>query len=173
MRLVLITLYILGLGVGYSHACANGSDVVDQNTKRQFLKAHNSARKAVGVPLLKWHKGLAEISQNWSRQLAQKCGALEHSKNGVGENLAAYWGGAPRSGIDITNMWVNEKQWYDYKTNSCKPGKVCGHYLQVIWKSTSLVGCGSAYCTMPSGAKKTYWTCSYRSPGNYRGQKPW
>ena len=27
--------------------------------------------------------------------------------------------------------WYNETQWYDYASNTCQSGKVCGHYTQV------------------------------------------
>ena len=173
MRIVLLAIYFIALGVGYADACADGDKVVREQMAVEFLKGHNKARRAVKVQPLVWNKGLAEVAENWARKLAQKCDGLVHSKNPYGENIAAAWGGAPRSGVDVSNMWIKEKQWYNYRTNSCQTGKVCGHYTQVVWKRSTEVGCGKASCTMDSGAKKTYWVCNYNPPGNYRGQRPY
>lgn len=41
--------------------------------------------------------------------------------------------------------------------------------VQVVWRNTQLVGCGSAKC--PGGG--TFVVCSYYPPGNYNGQRPW
>ena len=30
--------------------------------------------------------------------------------------------------------WYDEVEWYDYDSNTCEPGKVCGHYTQVSYK---------------------------------------
>ena len=32
---------------------------------------------------------------------------------------------------DAIETWYNEKSDYDYGSNTCAPGKVCGHYTQV------------------------------------------
>jgi len=50
----------------------------------------------------------------------------------VGENLyitsrGQYEGVAE----DAIEAWYNEKSDYDYGSNTCAPGRVCGHYTQV------------------------------------------
>ena len=50
----------------------------------------------------------------------------------VGENLyitsARQYEGVAR---DAIQSWYNEKSDYDYDSNTCTPGRVCGHYTQV------------------------------------------
>lgn len=38
--------------------------------------------------------------------------------------------------------WDSEKQYYDYSTNSCADGQMCGHYTQNVWAGSTTVGCG-------------------------------
>jgi len=48
----------------------------------------------------------------------------------VGQNLFAVSGGA----LDLTTavqVWYDEKTDYDYDTQSCVAGRMCGHYTQV------------------------------------------
>ena len=37
----------------------------------------------------------------------------------------------PLSVPNVVKAWYNEIQWFDYQTNTCETGKVCGHYTQV------------------------------------------
>ena len=37
----------------------------------------------------------------------------------------------PMSVPSVVKAWYNEIRWFDYQTNQCEPGKVCGHYTQV------------------------------------------
>lgn len=174
MKYILFAAYLLALGVGYSHACANPGEVVKENESQQWLNAHNKARKEVGVGPLLWDKGLADLAENYARELAQRCQGLVHSKSGYGENLAAKWGGKPLESMAVpVGWWVNEKQHYNYKTNSCARGKVCGHYTQVVWKRSKYLGCGSAHCRQKNDSIKSFMVCNYDPPGNFRGQKPY
>ena len=63
--------------------------------------------------------------------------------------------------------WVAEKSNYNAQTNTCETGKVCGHYTQMIWRSTLELGCGTS-----SGAEIVILVCRYNPPGNMAGQTP-
>ena len=43
--------------------------------------------------------------------------------------------------LDGVAYWAAESSDYDYATNTCAPGQVCGHYTQMVWRSTSNIGC--------------------------------
>ncbi len=66
------------------------------------------------------------------------------------------------------DAWGNEKPDYFYAKNKCKPRKMCGHYTQIVWKTTKKVGCAKIICD-----EMDVWVCNYDPPGNWIGQKPY
>jgi uncharacterized protein YkwD len=142
-------------------------DVSSQAGIQQMLTAHNSWRKRTGVPPLTWSPQLANYAQEWANKLARE-NKFEHRKNSpYGENLA-WAGGQQLSPERVVNMWGEEVKDYNYSANACKPGKMCGHYTQIVWRNTKQVGCGMARAN-----GKEVWVCNYNPPGNYRGQRPY
>ncbi|KAF5198136.1 Pathogenesis-related protein [Thalictrum thalictroides] len=141
---------------------------VGQNTPTDFLNAHNTARAQVGVGAMVWNTTVAAYAQTYANQMASTCN-LVHSNGPYGENLA--WGSSSTfTGTAAVNMWVAEKQYYSYSTNTCASGKVCGHYTQVVWANSVRLGCARVVCNNNAG---TFIICSYDPPGNYVGQKPY
>ncbi|MBF2008077.1 MAG: pathogenesis-related family 1 protein [Chlorogloeopsis fritschii C42_A2020_084] len=142
-----------------------------QLTKEQqeILDAHNRWRSQVKVPPLRWSKKLADYAQEWADNPKAQEGPieLEHRSggaSGAGENMA---GGS--SVTEMVDRWGSEGENYDYATNSCRPGKVCGHYTQVVWRNSTDLGCGVA----PHRSYGKLLVCNYSPPGNYRGQRPY
>ncbi|KAL3515409.1 hypothetical protein ACH5RR_022311 [Cinchona calisaya] len=136
-----------------------------QNSPNDFLHGHNVARAQVGVKPLVWNQSVAAYAENYAHKRAIDCD-LEHSMGPFGENIAE--GGNEFSGSDAVNMWVGEKPFYDYKSNSCV-GDECLHYTQVVWRDSIHLGCARAKCA------NGWWfiTCNYHPPGNYIGQRPY
>jgi pathogenesis-related protein 1 len=148
-----------------------------------FITAHNKWRAEVGVTeKLSYSPALAVSAQAWADNLKQTnhC-QMRHSKpdGKYGENL--FWGSAMNwsdgrkelqivSPQQVVDGWGSEKQDYDYSTNLCTPGKMCGHYTQMIWRTTAAVGCAMAVC---EDAKTQVWVCQYQPAGNIVGSKPY
>jgi pathogenesis-related protein 1 len=134
-----------------------------------FTAAHNVQRARVGVPPLLWDPALAQVSADWLDHLALNRGcALEHDwSSPLGENLA--W----NSGFDSTPCrvvegWAAEEADYDLATNSCS-GEDCGHWTQLVWSTSTHVGCAVRSCR--DGAEA--WMCNYDPPGNIVGLRPY
>ncbi|KAF8019720.1 hypothetical protein BT93_G0423 [Corymbia citriodora subsp. variegata] len=140
---------------------------VAQDSPQDYVAAHNAARSQVGVGPMAWDESVAGYARDYASKLASDCTPLVHSQGPYGENLA--WASPDLTGTGAVNMWVGEKSDYDYSSNSCAPGKVCGHYTQVVWRNSVRLGCAKAQCTT-SG---TLVTCNYDPPGNFDGQKPY
>ncbi|KAJ0582989.1 putative CAP domain-containing protein [Helianthus annuus] len=138
-----------------------------QNSPQDYLNAHNSARAQVGVGNMVWNATVAAYAQNYANQRIGDCN-LVHSRGPYGENLAE--GSGTFTGTAAVNLWIDEKRYYDYITNTCTNGQVCGHYTQVVWRNSIQLGCARVQCT-----NNGWWfiICSYYPPGNYAGQAPY
>ncbi|MFS7933498.1 putative CAP domain-containing protein [Helianthus anomalus] len=138
-----------------------------QNSPQDYLNAHNSARAQVGVGNMVWNATVAAYAQSYANQRIGDCN-LVHSGGPYGENLAE--GSGTFTGTAAVNLWIDEKRYYDYITNTCTNGQVCGHYTQVVWCNSIQLGCARVQCT-----NNGWWfiICSYYPPGNYPGQAPY
>ncbi|RKH44609.1 serine protease [Corallococcus sicarius] len=149
--------------------------------KRDMVTAHNQARARASRPTPK----PALPALVWSDEAARKAEAyakecrFEHNpdRGTFGENLAAAtpdtWTTA-----QVVKSWADESADYDYARGTCARGKMCGHYTQVVWRTTQAVGCATRLCTKnsPFGANVgtwQLWVCNYAPPGNWVGQKPY
>jgi len=136
--------------------------------QQECLTAHNKVRAEVGVPALVWSNELADYARRYAEKQRDhaQC-AMVHSRGQYGENL--FWGMGKRfSFSEAVKSWADEARDYDEQENKCAPGKVCGHYTQVVWSDTKAVGCASVACH--DGA--TFIICSYDPPGNFVGERP-
>ena len=130
----------------------------------QVLRLHNQARANVGVAPLQWSATLAASAQAKAEEMA-RTGNFVHSRTGVGENL--YWSrgyGADAAGVDAVNSWLSEKRYYRGSINGRN-----GHYTQIVWRSTTRVGCGKAVAADGT----VYVVCHYDPAGNVIGQRPY
>ncbi|MEO0602829.1 MAG: CAP domain-containing protein [Myxococcota bacterium] len=137
------------------------------------LDAHNTVRANAQPPPspplspLEWDEQLAEVATSWARG----CRFVHSEGTGFGENLyVASWAASLEEAVD---SWASEDAFYDYADNSCSG--VCGHYTQIVWRSTERVGCGFADCPVVEGVNfgGRLWVCNYDPPGNFVGQKPY
>lgn len=125
-----------------------------------ILKYHNQYRAKHHAPNLKWNDTLATYAQNWSNRCQ-----FQHSRGNYGENLG-YGHDTWKSLIDD---WYNEVKDYNYRLPGFSPKT--GHFTQVVWKSTTNIGCGVQVCdNLFKGAK--FYTCSYSPHGNVLGTNP-
>ena len=152
------------------------------------LQSHNQVRMDVNagdfpgqpvadppLPLLNWDQPLADGAEAYAKQCV-----WAHSSDRVneGENLA-YSTGLDFSIGEAVELWADEYRGYDFATGACSIS-ACGHYTQLVWQNTLLVGCGEAVCAplrSSSGAvlanQARYHVCRYATAGNINGRPPY
>ncbi|CAN4121650.1 unnamed protein product [Withania somnifera] len=142
--------------------------------QQEYLEAHNNLRRSVGMPPLQWDVKLAAHAYNWANQRKADCNYKLHSTSPYGENI--FWQQYPdTTPAGVVQKWFDEKRYFDDVKNVCrcppeKPNCQCGHYLNIVWKTTTKVGCsGKIYCDDQKGV---YYVCSYDPIGNIRGVNP-
>ena len=94
-----------------------------------------------------------------------------------GQNIYATTSSNPVS-ANVVNFWASDAANYNYASNTCAAGKICGDYTQIVWRSSLNLGCGISRCTTgsPWGTAFPTWTivvCNYSPTGNYMGLKPY
>jgi len=146
-----------------------------------ITKAHNTLRAKHKVAPLIYTQALEDKAVLWGRDLQEEKGCrMVHSHGDTGENL--YWASASKSANakdkkgqwiwhstlqkvseqEVVQAWYDEIADYDYETNSCQEGKMCGHFTQVVWNTTTEVGCAAFACD----DRSQVWVCEYAPAGN-------
>jgi pathogenesis-related protein 1 len=137
---------------------------------KTILDIHNRERAAVSVPPLVWSDKLANDAKTWVEHLA-RLGSLVHSGgSGQGENLSyrsSSGGPSTISTAQLIQGWISEKNDY-HGAPIVKGGQVTGHYTQMVWRTTTAVGCATA-----SAGQSVYLVCRYSPPGNMLGERPY
>lgn len=143
-----------------------GGTGLDAADTTAMLDAHNIWRQRYSVPPLVWDAGTAAVAQDWANQMAATADFRHRPNNALGENI---WAGSSGFFVpsDAVNAWGNEVENYDFATDTCAVGKVCGHFTQLVWARTTRVGCGKA-----TGFGNDYFVCNYDPPGNVGGETP-
>jgi hypothetical protein len=152
-------------------ASAATLSVDDQSFGPRILALHNRERAAVGAPPLMWDEALAEAAASYGPALAQQ-GRLTHSpretRPGQRENLAMSSSGFLND-EQLADLWVAEKRQFNpgLFPNVSRTGywKDVAHYTQMVWKSTTHVG-----CALYRGGGKDFLICRYSPPGNADGK---
>ncbi|WP_297367557.1 CAP domain-containing protein [Acidocella sp.] len=132
----------------------------------ELLAAQNAYRAPLGLAPLGWSDQLAAQAQRWAEHLAG-IGQLVHS--GPGQNLAMAQAGTETL-TQLVDLWGGEGRYFvdgafpDISTTGNWVD--VGHYSQIIWRSTRLVGCGGAE---QNGLDVL--VCDYDPPGNVMGER--
>ena len=137
----------------------------------RMLAAHNAERASARVAPLVWDNALGLAAAAYARQLAFS-GRFQHSSRharpGTGENL---WMGT-RGLFSVESMvgaWASEKRLFrpGVFPNVARRGSWAdvAHYTQMIWPTTTRVGCAVA-----STVRTDYLVCRYSGKGNIDGR---
>jgi len=138
---------------------------------------HNQMRQAVvtatPLPALLWDPSLAATAAAWVAQCKDTMaptGLVDHNAGRstghpyyVGENIYASGGTATAQGA--MNSWGAEKANYNPSTGGCNG--TCGHYTQVVWRTTLKLGCALGTC--PGLTYASTIVCNYGPGGNSGG----
>jgi pathogenesis-related protein 1 len=139
--------------------------------------AHNAVRAAVNtdtpLPPLVWNEELEATARAWADSCTDNeapAGLIDHNDGRsdghpyyVGENIYGSSGGA--TGADAVDSWASEEVDYNPANGSCSG--VCGHYTQIVWRTSLELGCALSNC-----AGLTYGSsivCNYGPGGNSGG----
>ncbi|XP_011505879.1 PREDICTED: cysteine-rich secretory protein 2-like [Ceratosolen solmsi marchali] len=150
----------------------------DKKVQRKIVLYHNFFRSRVDPPaanmlVMKWHDGAAKAAQKW----AEACYALTHD-NATGLHIDAFGSCGQNIFISTARVpwffaiktWFSEERLFSYgATPEHNELNKIGHYTQMVWATSHLVGCGWAQCdgkNGPRGIPYFSYVCNYCPGGN-------
>ncbi|MEM7621077.1 MAG: CAP domain-containing protein [Pseudomonadota bacterium] len=145
--------------------------------QQSVLKAHNDIRAKHCVKPLQWSEELQNIAVRNARAFVKAgCPKLAHTAKSTriykgrtaGENLIGAYSPDFELGKHIQNTYNKEIIEYDYLNpeREVKRFKIHAHATQIIWASTTEMGCAIARCNRKGiGFDVIY--CNYHKHGNH------
>lgn len=133
----------------------------------EALKIHNEFRSKHSAPPLIINKELNQISLEHAEKMAKLktfyYSVSKYQGKTLGENLYTSQGSQIKA-KEMTELWYNEKQNYDYNKNTYTPG--ADQFTQITWINSREVGFGYA-----QGENGIYYAvANYYPCGNVIGQ---
>ncbi|XP_076868976.1 cysteine-rich secretory protein LCCL domain-containing 1 [Brachyhypopomus gauderio] len=167
-----------------------GKRDITANDKQAILDLHNTLRAQVFPPAanmehMVWDAELERTAEEW----AETC-LWEHGPAGllphIGQNLGVHWG-RYRPPTSHVQAWYDEVRDYSFPyPQECRPhcpftcsgAQVCTHYTQLVWATSSRVGCAINVCYDMNvwgqiWSKAVYLVCNYSPKGNWWGHAPY
>ena len=114
---------------------------LNNDIKNSILSEHANERALSNLTSLRWDNRLQKSAQEWSNTLAERECRLEHLLSSFAQNLYAGFGWTSPQMKDAVRAWIDEKLLLD-KEGVTYPE--VGHYLIVVNKAITQVGCASA-----------------------------
>ncbi|XP_049574681.1 cysteine-rich secretory protein LCCL domain-containing 2 [Syngnathus scovelli] len=157
--------------------------------REEILQLHNKLRgsvypSAADMEYMVWDDELERSATHWAENCQWDHGPQDLLMS-IGQNLAVHWG-RYRSPAFHVQAWYDEVKDYTYPyPQECNPwcpdrcsGPMCTHYTQVVWSTTSRVGCAVHVCPRMNVWGETwenaiYLVCNYSPKGNWIGEAPY
>ncbi|KAL2088788.1 hypothetical protein ACEWY4_015687 [Coilia grayii] len=157
--------------------------------REEILKLHNKLRGGVyptasNMEFMVWDEQLERSATHWAQQCIWDHGPQDLLMS-IGQNLAVHWG-RYRSPAYHVQAWYDEVKDYTYPyPHECNPwcpdrcsGPMCTHYTQLVWATTSRVGCAVHTCSRMNvwgeiWENAVYLVCNYSPKGNWIGEAPY
>lgn len=145
----------------------------NKSQRKLYLDLHNKYRRDAGASNMRevvWDDSLAEMALGWAKKCSWEHGQPENTSpyKQLGQNL--YVATHELDIDDAVFQWHDEIKDYDFDSNACSA--VCGHYTQVVWDDTDVIGCAHYLCDVVEGIDPPlkdgqYVVCNYGPAGNY------
>ena len=137
----------------------------------RILAGHNLARAEFGLPGLAWDASLAQGAAAYATEMAltrRFAHSNRKGRPGIGENL--WMGSRGRFTVEaMVGGWTSEKRYFVPgifpNTSRTRNWSDIGHYTQMIWPTTTKVGCAVA-----GNRSEEYLVCRYSPKGNIDGR---
>ncbi|KAM4592677.1 cysteine-rich secretory protein LCCL domain-containing 2 isoform 1-T2 [Odontesthes bonariensis] len=157
--------------------------------REEILQLHNKLRGSVyptasNMEYMVWDDELERSATHWAEECQWDHGPQDLLMS-IGQNLAVHMGRSRSPGFHV-QAWYDEVKDYIYPyAHECNPwcpercsGPMCTHYTQLVWATTSRVGCAVHMCPRMNvwgdiWENAVYLVCNYSPKGNWIGEAPY
>ncbi|CAG5855119.1 unnamed protein product [Menidia menidia] len=137
----------------------------------QIVAQHNRLRSrvrpmAANMQKMEWNQRLAILAKEQAglcRTDPSLRGTPSFSHVGWNTHLSAH---GVSSFSDIIDAWFKEGEDFLYLNGRCRENATCQHYTQLVWATSSQVGCASQLCPK-DGRLWEMFVCAYYPGGNW------
>uniref|UniRef100_A0A8C6M125 Cysteine-rich secretory protein LCCL domain containing 1a n=1 Tax=Nothobranchius furzeri TaxID=105023 RepID=A0A8C6M125_NOTFU len=166
-----------------------GRRAITDSDAQLILDLHNKLRGQVYPPAsnmehMSWDTELERSAEEWAETCLWEHGPASLLPQ-IGQNLGAHWG-SYRPPTSHVQAWYDEVKDYSFPyPQECNPycpfrcsGPVCTHYTQLVWATSSRIGCAINLCYDMNvwgqiWTKAVYLVCNYSPKGNWWGHAPY
>ncbi|XP_028925773.1 cysteine-rich secretory protein LCCL domain-containing 1 [Ornithorhynchus anatinus] len=166
-----------------------GKRAITDSDLQSILDLHNTLRGQVYPPAanmeyMTWDPELERSAESWAEACRWEHGPANLLPS-IGQNLGAHWGRYRPLTFHVQS-WYDEVRHFTYPDPSeCDPdcpfrcsGPVCTHYTQLVWATSSRIGCAVNLCHDMNvwgqiWPKAVYLVCNYSPKGNWWGHAPY
>lgn len=187
-------------------ACSvTGQQTLSEEEAEEILNAHNYYRSLVDpiasdMLKLAWDVTMAYNAEFWADNCQYEYNEDRHDQSTkydyIGQNILA----TDDTSVNYTILlgkWFQQRSSYNYYTGTCRDEdgeeredlEGCEGYSQMVWASTTVVGCGVKRCAEMEGdwdedgdedeededdnQNILFLVCNYGPGGNFEGEKPY
>lgn len=155
-------------------SCEEKQIILDEHNRLRQLVAlgHvNGQPGAANMMEMMWDDELAAMAQRW----ADRCSESHDSQRNVrrftvGQNIGySRTTKSPGPYDDEPNWRRRINSWF----NEVHSNQRIGHYTQLVWGDTFLLGCGYSFYNDPARGYTKNYVCNYGPTGNVAGYQPY
>ncbi|XP_078603774.1 uncharacterized protein LOC144877632 isoform X2 [Branchiostoma floridae x Branchiostoma japonicum] len=163
----------LGLGLADAATNVTAAEVEEILRHHNFLRRNAPPSPANMLPLV-WNEELADQAHEWALNCTIEHGYPERPNTTYGTAVGQNIWLSSLAHINLTEViqsWYDEIDFYNWEQTKCNPppNGMCTHYTQVVWASTTDVGCSYYHC--PNGHAVV--VCNYGPRGNLANTRPY
>ncbi|XP_076300386.1 venom allergen 5.01 isoform X2 [Lasioglossum baleicum] len=160
-------------------SCEEKQAILDEHNRLRQLVALGQIHGQPGAANMRemvWDDELAAVAQRWADRCAENHDNLRNVQRfAVGQNIARMWTTRPPGPYDDQPDWRQRiydwfKEVQHYRTGY---SEATGHYTQLVWGDTFLLGCGYSFYYDPARGYTKNYVCNYGPSGNVLGYQPY
>ncbi|XP_055407943.1 LOW QUALITY PROTEIN: C-type lectin domain family 18 member C-like [Bubalus kerabau] len=148
-------------------------EVLSKKESFLLVSLHNRLRSRVHPPAANMQRMDWSDSLAWEAQArAALCGApapspasVPRAARHVGWNAQLLPAGSATF-VHVVGLWFSEGRQYSHAAAECAPNATCARYTQLVWATSSQLGCGRHLCSGAQGELEAF-VCAYSPGGNW------